>query len=264
MLEFVLVAEGKTDELVVPCLVNRVLCEEGPHWIRDNFEDDPERLWKWAAIEAKTTFRYTKWTTIKQLGDEYKNRLRIFHRPREGNRTAEARKAIALFRLLRETKPANALILARDLDTRPDEKRKAEEHRRSMEVARAEAKSRFSVAVPIILATPKRVLEVWMLHGFKGENEKEDRQLESLRKAFGFDVCERGERLHGDDAKDAIRKLITADSRISSVERREKCWTETTIETLRERGAESHLTDFLDEVRDQLLPLLTGDTSGQQ
>ncbi len=250
MLEFVLVAEGKNDEQVIPCLANRVLCE-GEDWIRDNFEDDPERLWKWAAIEPNPHFRYTNWGQIDKLGSAYKNKLRIFHRPGEGFRTAETRKAIALYFLLRKDNPANALVLSRDLDKHP------EIHRQAMETARAEVQS-ISQAFPILLASPNRVLEVWMLHGFIGENEHEEEQLKTLRQEFGFDPCRHGHHLHPDDAKDVIGKLISEAGGNKNMERRERCWANADLKTLSERGQDSHLAAFLDEVKNDLLPLLTG------
>lgn len=250
MLEFVLVAEGKNDEQVIPCLADRILCES-EDWIRDNFEDDPERLWKWTAIEPNPHFRYTTWGQIDKLGNTYKNKLRIFHRPGDGYRTAETRKAIALYFLLRKDSPASALILSRDLDKHP------EIHRQAMETARREVLSH-PQNLPILLASPKCVLEVWMLHGFICENEHEENQLKKLRQEFGFDPCTHGHQLHPDDAKDVIGKLISDPGGNKNMERRERCWVNTDLNTLSERGKDSHLAAFLNEVEKHLLPLLTG------
>ncbi|MFN7944634.1 MAG: hypothetical protein U0Z53_04740 [Blastocatellia bacterium] len=250
MFEFVLVAEGKTDERVVTCLVNRVLCEEGDDWIRDNFEDDPERLWKWAALEEGTEHQYTSWTRIKQLADSYKNGLHIYRRPGDGDRKAETRKAIALCRLLRKDGLPDALILARDLDKKP------EEHRMAMIQAREEARQRFTGSPQIILATPNRVIEVWMLNGFVCDNESEESRLKSLRQEVGFDPCRNGHQLSSDAAKESIRRLITNSDGFADKARMEKCW-KTDLKTLRERGEDSFLADFLDEVSLYLLPVLT-------
>ena len=252
MLEFVLVAEGKNDEHVIPCLVDRVLCE-GEDWIQDNFEDDPERLWKWTAIESDPVYRYTSWKQIPKLADQYKKRLRIFRRPGEGDRTAETRKAIALCVLLREPGTTDALILARDLD-----KDKPDEHRKAMEEARTEAYNKVAQIFPIVLATPRLVLEAWMLHGFVCESEYEENQLKALRQEFGFDPCTHGHDLHPDDAKDVIGKLISDANGNKNLERRARCWDKDKLKTLRERGKDSHLADFLNEVEKHLLPLLTG------
>lgn len=250
MLEFVLVAEGKNDEQVIPYLANRVLCE-GADWLRDNFEDDPERLWQWAAIEPNPHFRYTSWGQIDKLGNTYKNKLRIFHRPGDGYRTAETRKAIALYFLLRKENPASALVLSRDLDKEP------EIHRQAMETARAEVPSH-PQAFPILLASPNRVLEVWMLHGFECENEYEENQLKTLRQEFGFDPCTHGHHLHPDDAKAIIGKLISDAGGNKNMARRERCWANIDLTTLEKRGEESYLAHFLGEVKNHLLPLLTG------
>lgn len=249
MLEFVLVAEGKNDEQVIPCLADRVLCA-GEDWIRDNFGDDPERLWKWTAIEPDPVYRYTSWVQIAKLGDKYKNKLRIYSRPGEGYRTAETRRAIAVCVLLRRDKPTAALILARDLDSKPIE------HRKTMEAVRQENKT--TLNFPIILATPNRVVESWMLHGFICENEHEEEQLKTLRQDFGFDPCTHGHQLHPDDAKDVIGKLISDTGGSKNMERRGRCWANTDLKTLSERGQDSHLAAFLDEVKNDLLPLLTG------
>jgi hypothetical protein len=249
MLEFALVAEGKNDEQVIPCLADRVLCE-GEDWIRDNFEDDPERLWKWTAIETDPIYRYTSWVQIARLANNYKKKLRIYSRPGEGYRTAETRRAIALCVLLRRNRQTDALILARDLDNKPDE------HRRTMETVRQENQT--ALNFPIILATPNRVVEAWMLHGFVCENQHEEDQLMALRKEFGFDPCTHGHELHPDDAKVVISKLISDAGGNKNMERRERCWADTDLNMLRERGKDSHLAAFLDEIKNDLLPLLTG------
>ncbi|HWQ33832.1 MAG TPA: hypothetical protein VNQ79_13360 [Blastocatellia bacterium] len=251
MLKFVLVAEGKTDERVVPHLANRVLCEEGDDWIKDNFEDDPERLWKWIAIEEGTAYQYTSWVRIKQPGDSYKNGLRIYRRPGDGDRMAETRKAIALCQLLRKGDPPAALVLARDLDKKPDE------HRRAMIQAREEARQKALEIPPIILATPNRVIEVWMLNGFVCENESEEQRLKSLRQKNSVDPCRNGHLLSADAAKESVSHLITS-SEGEDRGRLEKCWAQTELEVLRKQGADSFLKEFLDEVSQYLLPLLTG------
>ena len=252
MLEFVLVAEGKNDEQVIPCLVNRVLCEKGEDWVKDNFDDDPERLWKWAAIEQDSLFRFTSWAHIDKLGNSYKKKLRIFHRPGEGYRTAETRKAIALYFLLRKENPADALILSRDLDKHP------EIHRKSMEVAREETHNKISQTFPILLATPKSVLEVWMLHGFEPENEHEQNQLKALRQEFGFDPCEHGHHFNSEQAKAVVIKLISDTDGNKNMVRRERCWATTDLKILGTRGENSHLADFFNEIENHLIPLLTG------
>ena len=249
MLEFVLVAEGKNDEQVIPTLADHVLCA-GEDWIRDNFEDDPERLWQWTAIEHDPVYRYTSWVQIAKLADNYKKKLRIYSRPGEGYRTAETRRAIALCVLLRRDRQTDALILARDLDNKPDE------HRKTMETVRQENQT--TLNLPIILATPNRVIEAWTLHGFVCENEHEENQLKALRKEFGFDPCTQGHQLHPDDAKAVIGKLISDSGGNKDMERRERCWAKDKLKTLKERGKDSHLADFIDEVEQLLLPLLTG------
>jgi hypothetical protein len=40
-------------------------------------------------------------------------------------------------------------------------------------------------------------------------------------------------------------------------EREERCWKETALATLQERGEQTYLKEFLAEVKDRLLPLLS-------
>jgi hypothetical protein len=85
-------------------------------------------------------------------------------------------------------------------------------------------------------------------------------ELESIRQEINFDPCSQAERLRyasqtsraERNPKDILRRL-TGGSR----DREEKCWTQTPLATLRERGEQTLLKDFLEEARATLLPLFS-------
>lgn len=144
----------------------------------------------------------------------------------------------------------DAVILVRDMDQQP------EERTASLAQARDEIPAH---ALTIVLALPRAKREAWVLNGFDPLTDGENAALADLRGVLGFDPRLRAERLdameHGAkrDAKRVLKCLIGDDR-----EREARCWRDTPWAVLRERGVESRLTDFLAEVKELLVPLVTG------
>jgi hypothetical protein len=143
----------------------------------------------------------------------------------------------------------NALILMCDLDSQ-------KERRDGLMQAREDEQT----LVTIMIATPNAKREAWVLNGFVCENEREQAELESIRQEINFDPCLKAERLRyasqtartERDPKEIPRRLTGG-----NYEREEKCWKDTPLSTLRERGVETHLREFLDETKNRLLPLFS-------
>jgi len=144
----------------------------------------------------------------------------------------------------------DAVILLRDMDQQP------EERAASLTQAREEIPAH---ALTIVLALPRAKREAWVLNGFDPENAGEQAAFAELHADLGFDPRLRAEQLdameHGAkrDAKRVLRRLIGDDH-----EREARCWREASWAVLRERGVESRLTQFLAEVKERLVPLVTG------
>ncbi len=94
-----------------------------------------------------------------------------------------------------------------------------------------------------------------MLNGFEPETPAEDKSLAELRQDLGFNPCERAERLRAkkDTSKRSAKRIVGVLTK-DSYEREKKCWRETALEILEERGEATGLRDYLEEVR--VLPLL--------
>lgn len=147
--------------------------------------------------------------------------------------------------------------MSRDLDSQP-------ERRDGMRQAVAEVKDRF----PIVLAIQHPKREAWVLNGFVCADKREQEELDTIRQELKFDPCEEAERLRYTSAtSDPGRNPKRILDRLTNdrFEREEKCWSETRLETPGQRGRKTYLAEFLDEVKEKLLPLLTrNDQQSQQ
>lgn len=103
-----------------------------------------------------------------------------------------------------------------------------------------------------------------MLNGFVCAGQQEEENLEDLCQELelNFDPCLEAHRLRHSshtarsnrrDPKLVVKRLTGGDW-----DREQECWTQTPLATLRERGVETYLTEFLDEVKNRLLPLIAG------
>ena len=244
MSDIVVVVEAEADARIACALADRLLLDEGPDWLQGQSLTDFRH---WSGLEEGSAF--TKWTSIDDLFGQFP-RLR-FRRSTAGEKKqpyyATARKAIILAPLLRPQTP-NALILMCDLDSQ-------KERRDGLIQARDENQDK---PLTLVLATPNPKREAWVLNGFVCENDYEQAELEAIRQEVNFDPCFEAERLRyasktarvERNPKEILRRLTSDD-----YSREERCWTVTPLATLRQRGANTHLSTYLDEVRERLLPL---------
>ncbi len=91
----------------------------------------------------------------------------------------------------------------------------------------------------------------------------EQARLDAVRKDLGFDPREKAAelnpgRVHTQEGKPVKRstKRILEELTEGKWEREERCWCQTPLDVLRERGVASGLTDFLEEVDACLVPLV--------
>ena len=262
MPEFVVVAEDDSDARMAFFLANRIFEEEGPSWLTkaylpcwidlDGNSNPPE------AEDAVPPPRCTRWD---DLDDQNLDRrfLRSIRRDITGQRKgfdySRAQKAKQLFVLLRKKRSVDALILVRDLDPKHSHPGHPRKRRESLEKVRSE-----SPELVILLATPFPKQEAWVLNLFD-PFEDEKPVLAAIRQELGFDPCHKAEELTATDetAKRSAKRVVkelTANSR----ERKEHCWVKTPFSILGddddERGKETYLKAYLNEVREHLLPIL--------
>ncbi len=146
----------------------------------------------------------------------------------------------------------DVIVYSRDMDQQPREREASIGHALSAMPDRP-------FKVVLALANPKR--EAWILNGFVAKNASEKKRLEALRDELGFDPCEKSEALTAaarGELKDAKRvlKALTADGPDREMECLRTSW-----EILRNRGERTGLTDFLSQVKDRIVPLVTGSPS---
>jgi hypothetical protein len=108
---------------------------------------------------------------------------------------------------------------------------------------------------PVVIGVAHLKRECWVLAGFEPANDHEQARLEAIVRDLTFDPRLHPERLtaKGDgelrSAKRVVRFLT------GSAEREEDCWLLTPLARLRERGQQTGLTAYLDEVEERLVPL---------
>lgn len=83
----------------------------------------------------------------------------------------------------------------------------------------------------------------------------------AVRHDLGFDPCLRPHELTACKDQQAKRsaKRVLAVLTEGSLERQQKCWRETELSMLEQRGDANGLRDYLAEVKEKLIPLITGD-----
>jgi hypothetical protein len=161
-----------------------------------------------------------------------------------------ARKAFLVARALHKKvpdEPLDAVILIWDTDQqrkeRPD----------GVKIACDQARAWF----PIACGFPDPEREAWVLAGFDPRDDDERRRLDDLRVALGFSPIDEAARLRDGNAgglrniKRVLEVLTAGDA-----DREEQCWTKTSIATLQDRGRDTGLADFLDELDVALRPFL--------
>lgn len=166
-----------------------------------------------------------------------------------GRRIAPHGKAAMAFKAARVaaslTPPPSLLVLSADTDGDLDPTR-------SLAAGLALADER---AIPAVCSQIHRESEAWVVSGFVAENAAERAALARLIDELGFDPTRFSERLlsnaSGDprDAKRVARALFAPSGGATlSNPRFERCWLETPLELLLERGARSGLGAFVAEV----------------
>jgi hypothetical protein len=250
-IRILVVAEAPADWRMVAHLIDRKVLHYAPDLMQDAGSLEAVRIW--CGIEADSQF--TSFSRLKKLAfDEHKSALRgagpigFSGSAREGFEWASVKKVLILARLGARPAP-DAIVYSRDMDRRPRERKE------SIENAISTIPDPPFVVV-LALANPKR--EAWILNGFIVRNAAEEKRLSGLKKELGLDPCEKAEEVDVStpgalkDAKRVLKKLTDGDH-----DRESEClnapW-----ETLRKRGKNTGLAEFLEQVKDRIVPLVTG------
>jgi len=232
--EIVVVAESAADARIVTGLCEREMLERE---LADGvLFNELER--RYQGIEPGTDF--VPWSRLAAIIDAKNSRLRKLSWGKGKGRPdySAALKVIALL-VLSPDRPRPAFILfSRDTDN---------------DMARwdslRDVQREHGDAIAIRLAVQHPKIEAWLLNGFEPENEPEKARLRGSAKRLGFDPTKRAERLtaRGNKGKrnaKSVLKELTGDD----PERRDRCWQQTALAVLRERGIETGLAEFLDQI----------------
>ena len=242
------IAEAEADRRQICETIDRKLRHHAPAWWDDE-QLQSERVY--CGLLPGTSF--TKWAELRTIVTD-QNALRSGGFIGFGagkNRRFDyplARKALIHCALANPR--MDAVVLIRDMDQQPVE--------RTASLAQAQADAS-EATMKVILALPRAKREAWVLNGFIPLDSKEAAAFDAVRVELSFDPCERPEELYATktgatrNAKRVLARLI-ADDR----EREAKCWLETDWSILRSRGKGSGLTQFLADVTERLVPLVTG------
>ena len=240
-LQFAVVHEARADFETATELADRVLVDS-IDWLEDAHLEHV-RAWIQKVGAATLT-----WKQIKRAAlDAGIDAIGFF----DGEPTApDARAARRAVLYLRYALPdLAAVLLIRDRDDQP-------ERRTGLEQARQQEHPASSLRIVIGLAIVER--ENWVISGFEPQGEAETTRLDVVRRELGFDPRLRSHELTACKADNALRspKRVLRALTVGDAERERRCWSETSLATLRSRGDDNGLGAFLDEVRDELASLI--------
>lgn len=244
MIRLLVFCEAEADFRTIAGLVDRVLREEGPGWLKDHLESYPlADVRGWVGDGGGREFfnlhyvsRYARERNVQLPHNRFNGR-----RGAAGYLTARTAFLVARHEA-KKFGPIDAVILVWDADDHGDERREGMEQARMTALPEG--------CFRIVLGCPDLEREAWVLAGFEPENKAEREQLDRERRGLTFCPCAEAHRLR--DKKDqATRspKRVLAALTAEVLAREERCWTEAPLDRLRERGGGSGLQVFLVELK---------------
>lgn len=231
------VCEAAGDRRISTGLADRILCHE-VDWIEPDTLDLHRR---WRGLGEASS--HLEWRAIPRT---IKERGLTAHGQFQGEPgDLDARAARRALLLLKGSSPRpDAVVLIRDSDGKAA-------RRIGLEQARDHQEWGFPIAIG--LAHVNR--ECWVLTGFEPQDEAEQRSLAQIERELGFDPRLRSHALRGKPGEARHAKLVVERLVGGDPDREEMCWMSCDLEIQRERGAETGLADYLDEVRERIVPL---------
>ncbi len=238
------VCEAQADFAMARDLIDRLL-RTSKGWVEELDSLDDLRHYS-----GDTTLdSFLRWDRIDRLALDRGVRFRL---GRFQGRTGQA-DAIAARRALQTVMvihpDASVIVLVRDQDNQP-------QRRQGIEQALGEFHH-----IPVVFGLAVRSREAWVISGFEPRSEDEHQRLRDVTSDAGFDPRLKSHRLTTDTAKSPQRKAKRILDVLTSGEweRQAACWEETPLPILQERGQDNGLAEFLSEVEQILVPVVTND-----
>jgi hypothetical protein len=258
VIEFIVIVESGADARTATKLAERVLKEKFD-WLDD---DILQHCFQWTGLEEGTEF--SCWRDITKIIDNAKSQIKykpsrfIGHHSKSVPLKADGAasiKVLNLVRFLQRIRQIKAVIFIRDLDNQPERKE-------GIEQARSEHINKTpKLEIVIGAADPKR--EAWVLNGFIPSNQQEKQIIEEIKNKLSFDPSIESHRLRATSEKEPERirnvKVVVEQLTGNDMEREKQCWEETNLKHLRERGVDTGLTDYIQEVEQRLAAILLSD-----
>jgi hypothetical protein len=240
---FVVVYEAPADFATATELADRALVAE-IDWLDETLLES-QRQW---VREDQSGCRLA-WKSIPGRAQELGIVVRGHFGGEPGLPDAQAARRAILY-ILRQFDTVDAILLIRDVDDQI-------ERRDGLKQARANDKSAKKIIVGVAIVER----ESWAISGFDPASADEQERLAEESQKLGFNPCLRSHELtacKNDQAKKSPKRVLAVLTD-NSGERQKECWQVTSLAVLRERGEENGLRDYLDEVKQLLVPLITGD-----
>jgi len=235
--QWVVIAEAKADFVLVTELADRVLVEK-IDWL-ETVHLDSSREW----IDHENDEDALTWAVISNKANAAG--IRVRGNFGQGTISSDARATRRALIYIRQRFPAvDAIVLSRDIDDDPERLEGMQQAIRSHSAG---------ISAVIAAANPKR--EAWVLCGFDPRDADEQLRLAECRQQLGCDPREKSQTLTARGAQDLRNaKRVLGILTDSNLDRESACWRETALDTLRQRGQENGLADYLTDVQEKLVP----------
>lgn len=238
MMRLGVAGESESDVAKVTALADR-LVEEGVDWI------DPEVIdafRRWCGLGDSAWVDLHK---VQRLARRKGLRLYGHFDGEPGALDASMHRALLVLFALEST-PPSVVVVARDIDGQ-------DERRAGFEQALGERTWPFEVVGA--LAAPE--IEAWLIAAWTPETAADHAALKEVRAQLGFDPTSSPERLTSGKRTDKKETKRILDLLCATGRSAEERWEDTPLdERLLSAGRRCGLADFVDGIRDKLLPLL--------
>ena len=240
--KFFVVSEARADFITATELADRVFLAEIA-WLDDALIES-QREW----IGEDLAGYHLAWASISHRARDIGIQVRGHFNGEAALPDARAARRAILY-VLRRFDDVDGIVLIRDLDDQ-------QERKQGLEQARTASTS----VTKIVIGVANCEREAWVISGFDPEDDAEKQLLGEEQQKLGANPCHRSHELTAGKSDIALRspkrvlKVLTGDN----WERQRRCWTATSLQVLRERGTENGLTEYLDEIKVHLTPVISG------
>ncbi len=251
MIEFVVIVESSADARTATKLADRLLVDK-IDWLE---HETLQHHFQWSGLEVGT--ENSCWKNIdditKRLSDKFKfPTIRSNGKFKTDGQSANKKMKLISFLQYKQKRDIKAVIFMRDLDSQP-------QRREHIEQARLEQIDQ-QPKLEIIIGTPDRMREAWVLNGFIPSNQDEEQILKEITTQLRFNPCEESHRLRSNSLTEPDRlrnpKVVVEKLTGGRMEREQQCWEETPLEYLREKGVHTGLTAYIKDIEDRLIPII--------